>query len=72
MKLNERHYIVREAQLEFSKFWVGFMEKHDLTMSEFLNILTSEVQSTINICIRTERASNGLPEHERRRQADGD
>lgn len=62
MQLRDRHYIVRDAQIEFSKFWLEFMEKHDLTMSEFLNILSSELQSTINLCIRSERTVDELRE----------
>lgn len=73
MQRNPRHFIFRDAQIEFSKFWINFMEKHDLTMSELMNILSSELQSTINICVQQEwkEARRELRESESRGQEDG-
>lgn len=72
MKIDPRHYIFTDAKIEFSKFWISFLETHDITMFEFMSILSSEMQSMVNICIRTERED--VDEHsgpEFGRQKDG-
>lgn len=72
MELDPRHSAVRTAQIEFLMFWVTFMEKHDLTMAEFLTILTTQTQSIVNTCVKQERLNREHGGPDARRQADGD
>lgn len=56
-QMHERTIVERKAHLEFSNFVAEWTERHDLTMSERLAILSELLSSLSRACVRYERIS---------------
>lgn len=55
MKLHPRYYIVKDAELELSAFFLTLMEKHELTFGEAVKALNAQIANVAKYAIRFER-----------------
>lgn len=55
MKQHPRVQIVKRAKLEFMDFFCDWLEKHQLTPGEIIQILSAEITSMVKYVIRVER-----------------
>lgn len=54
-KIHEREMITRESGINFSKMVLTFKEENNITDAEYLQLLNSEVASTLKYMLRFER-----------------
>lgn len=57
MQLHPRHQIVEQAKKELGLFLIDWEKKHGLTASEWLAILSREIQLLASSCVTQERAT---------------
>lgn len=55
LKINPRDKVIRNAELEFEKFFLELSDKYDLTYAEMFYILSRELQSFSTEFIKVER-----------------
>jgi hypothetical protein len=55
MREHPRSLACRRASVEFGNFWIDFVERHGLTPTEMLQILTDRAAQTLKYCLRAER-----------------
>lgn len=58
MKLHERTITVDSAKRELSEAIMSISKKHELTPTELLQMLVSEMQTELKYCLRAERHPN--------------
>lgn len=54
-QVHPRHYLVTKAAGEFDTFVAAWWDRHGLTPSEALSIVSREVTRSLETCVRSER-----------------
>ena len=54
-QMHPRHLPMEEAHIEMTKALISIRKKYDLTVSEYLYLLSDEMNVTLGYCIRAER-----------------
>jgi hypothetical protein len=54
-KLHKRHFILAKAKNEMSALFENLVEKHNLSVSEALNVLSDALSKVTSNCVVSER-----------------